>query len=556
MNLLHKALTPDFWQNIRENDIYETFRQRYLDRWDEECENTPPCSLKYSDWTEFFKSGKRIERNYFGARQQLMAATFLSLIYPEEEKYFIRVEDQLFSICNEYTWCVPAHFGPILEGDRAKLDLFASETALTLALVYGLLEDRLDEFIKKRVIEELDWRVVESMRKTKQFSFETMSNNWSAVCTCGIGCTMMLLFPDAFSEFKPRFDKAIEVFLSGYRNDGVCLEGASYWAYGFGFFCFYADMLNRFTEGKENYFEIEKVKNIATFMQKTFLTGNTCVSFSDGGRSGSFNVGHLHFLKSVYPDDVILYKTEYKNTRDGCARLLPALYSVLWCNEAYYNNPEDSTASFTFYAEESEWLIKRTPSFGFAAKAGYNGEPHNHNDLGSFIYAKNGDQIFFDLGPGAYTKQYFSGRRYETFQACSRSHSVPIVAGSYQVNGNDRRCKNVSFGSDRFTADISGGYNVEGLEALVRCFEIKTDGVTLTDTVDYTGDGIITERFVTLHEPKINADSIEVGDGVLYFDSTGAKPYILEEELNNGSICYLINFDLPKGTKTFTVKIK
>ena len=394
------------------------------------------------------------------------------------------------------------------------------------------------------------------MRKTEKFGFETMSNNWSSVCTSGIGCTMMLLFPDAFLEFKPRFDKAIETYLSGYRDDGVCLEGASYWSYGFGFFCFYADMLNRFTEGKENYFKIEKVKNIATFMQKTFLTGNTCVSFSDGGRSGSFNVGHLHFLKSVYPDDVILYKTEYKNTRDGCARLLPAFYSVLWCNEDYYNNPEDSTASFTFYAEDSEWLIKRTSAFGFAAKAGYNQEPHNHNDLGSFIFAKGGDQIFFDLGPGAYTKQYFSSRRYETFQACSRSHSVPIIDGNYQVNGKDRKCKNVSFDGDRFTLDISGGYNVEELTALVRVFDIKPDGVILTDSFEYSGEGIITERFVTLHEPKIKDGIIEVKDGTLSFDSNVALPYITEEILSSGAVCYLINFDLPKGTKIFTVSIK
>ncbi len=556
MNLLGKALTAEFWQNIRENDIYKTFRERYLLRWKEECENTPPTSLRYSDWTEFYKSGRRIEHNYFGSRQQLMAATFLALIYPEEEKYFDRVQDQLFAICNEYSWCIPAHYGQVLDGDRANLDLFASETALSLSLVYLLLENRLDEFIKQRVTEELEWRVIGSMRRTEEFTFEKKTNNWSAVCTCGIASTMMLLFPDAFPEFKPRFDKAIEAYLSGYRNDGVCLEGASYWSYGFGFFCFYADMLGKYTEGKENYFTREKIKNIATFMQKTFLTGSTCVSFSDSARCGSFNVGHLHFLKSLYPDDIILYKTEYKNTKDGCARFLPALYSVLWCNEDYYNNPEDSTASFTFYAEDSEWLIKRTADFGFAAKAGYNAEPHNHNDLGSFIFAKNGDQIFFDLGPGAYTKQYFSTKRYEAFEPCSRSHSVPIVAGSYQAFGENRGCKNVSFDGDRFTLDISGGYDVEGLNALVRCFEIKSDGVIITDTFDYTGEGIITERFVTLHKPKVNTDTIEVKDGVLYFDSTKATPYIIEELLKNGSICYLINFDLPKGTTDFTVTIK
>lgn len=556
MNILGKLLEKEFWANVREKDYYAKFREKYLERWKEECENTPVNSLKYSDWCEFWKSGKRIEFNYFQARQQLMAATFLSLIYPEEEKYIVRVMDQLFAICNEYTWCVPAHYGPMENGNRNKIDLFAAETGLGLAEIYLLLEDRLDDFIKTRVREELETRIVNSMASTPRFGFEDMKNNWSSVCTASVAGTVMLLFPDRYDELRPRFEAAMELYLSGYHNDGICLEGATYWAYGFGFFCIYADMVKKFTDGEVDYFKREKVKRIATFMQKTFLSGKSCISFADSGRTGSFNVGMLHYLKSVYPEDVILSKAEFGTNRDGCARFAMALMTIQWFNEEYYDNPEDGTADMTFYAEESQWFIRRTPKYGFAAKAGHNSEFHNHNDVGSFIYAKSGEQVLMDLGAGAYTKQYFSGERYKTFQACSRSHSVPVIGGAYQKNGRNYAAKDVKYENGVFEADIAGAYPVEELKSLKRTFTPMENGVSIADVFVYEGDGVLTERYVTLHEPKVHEGYIEIADAKLYYDVAVAEPYIVEEVLSNGSTCYLINFDLPTGVKEFKITIE
>ena len=98
MNLLGRGEDPGFWMEVREKDCYKNFRDKYIQRWEEECENTPPNTLRYTDWLEFWRTGKRIEFNYFQARQQLLASTFLSLIYPEEQKYIDRVHNQLFEI--------------------------------------------------------------------------------------------------------------------------------------------------------------------------------------------------------------------------------------------------------------------------------------------------------------------------------------------------------------------------------------------------------------------------------------------------------------------------
>ena len=556
MKYLDKAKDPEFWRAVREKDVYRPLREKYLARWEEECENLPPVNLKYSDWKEFWISGKRIERNYFMARQQLMAAVFLALIYPEETKYFDRVEDQLYSICNEYTWCIPAHYGKPMEGNRYKIDLFASETGFALAEIYTIFEDRLDEFIKSRIKEEVFARIVNSMITTPQFGFETMSNNWSAVCACSVSGAAMLLFPERFAEIKPRIDAAMALYLTGYHDDGVCLEGASYWGYGFGFYTYYADMLKDFTDGGEDLFAIPKVKNIATFMQKTFLTGNTCVSFSDGGRTAAFNVGLLHYLKTVFPEDVVLLKSEFKTGRDGCARFAPALREFIWFKEDMYENPEDGVAEFEFFADGAEWFIKRCPAYGFAAKGGHNREPHNHLDVGSFIFAKNGEQVLFDLGPGAYTKQYFSGERYNTFQAHSRSHSVPFFGENYQKPGKGYAAKDTRLENGEFSTDISAAYGIEELKAFVRSFSFTDTSVIMTDTLDYEGEDAVTERFVTLTRPEVSEGVITIGSGKLYFDASISTPAIGEEELNNGAICYLIDFTLPKGAKSFTVTVE
>ena len=96
----------------------------------------------------------------------------------------------------------------------------------------------------------------------------------------------MLLYPDKVdSAMQERFAKSMECYLSGFTDDGMCLEGCGYWHYGFGFFTVYADMIRKFTDGKTDYFKREKIRTIATFIQKMYLSGKSSVSFADGGRT-------------------------------------------------------------------------------------------------------------------------------------------------------------------------------------------------------------------------------------------------------------------------------
>ena len=86
------------------------------------------------------------------------------------------------------------------------------------------------------------------------------------------------------------------------------------------------------------------------------------------------------------------------------------------------------------FLSEAEWAIKRRGNNTLVIKGGYNDEPHNHNDVGSFmIVAKNDGIPIADLGVGIYRKETFDPElRYTLLNNASFGHSVPIINGKYQ----------------------------------------------------------------------------------------------------------------------------
>ena len=560
MNLLGRGTEPEFWREVREdkNGCYKNLLEELHSHWNKYSENVPLYALKYSDFKLFFTTGSRseYEKAYFARRLSLNCSALLSLIYPEEEKYIVRLMDDIYAICDSYTWCLPAHQPGLDKNNNSHVDLFASETAFDLAQIDALLGDRLEPLIRDRIRVETERRVVRSYL-SRRYNWETFANNWNAVCTGSVAGTVMLLFPELFETLKPRFEASMEIYLSGFSADGFCYEGCGYWHYGFGFFLAFADMIEKFTDGEKNYFLRGDVKKISTFIQKMYLSGRASVSFADGGRTLLYHLGLLHYLKVRYPDDVAVYSPELSYNTDSCGCFTRHLRSFIWFDENTYIHPEPDDGCAQYYAPDAEWLVKRTPSYGFAVKGGCNAEDHNHNDVGSFIYAKNGSHVFTDPGSGRYTRQYFGkDTRYTILECSSRGHSVPIVNGKFQMPGAEYRASGVSFENGVFTEDIAGAYGIKELASLVRVFRFTDDDVTLTDTFDYSGEGGITERFVTFLKPEIGEKgTVVLGDTILHYDSKISHPVISSEMGTQNAEIYFVDFPLEKGTTEFTCRI-
>jgi len=563
MKLLGKAHDAEFWQSVREKDVFANYRKELHDYWERQGENLEIKALSYSKWKLFWQTGDRriYENDYFGRRYALEHVALLALIYPEEQKYMDKLMDIIFAICDEYTWCLPAHQGQNEKNDNSRIDLFASEMGFYLAIIHTLLGDRLDPVIRDRIDAEINRRIVATYFGCENYGWwEIGKSNWTAVCVGSVGCTLMLMYPHLVTEaVEKRLLTAMQGFLDGFADDGVCTEGCGYWTYGVTFFVQFADMIKTFTNGRVDYFKDNKVRAIATFPQKMFLSDKAAVSFADGGRTLEYSFGVMHRLKAEYPDDVLIYSPDYGTYDIGCGRFCVRMYAAVWMDEDYYNNPADNSTEFEAYAKNACWLTKRTASYGFAAKAGHNAEMHNHNDVGSFIFAKNGRQLLVDTGSGSYTRQYFSSERYDIFEPSSRSHSVPVVNGKYQLVGREYSSADVTYTTGHFSMDIAGAYEVGGVSSIRRRFDMSDDKVILTDSYVRGADDDIVERFVCEIKPEIVSDScISIGDCELRFDSKLAVLSIGTEEGTTGDhICYyLIDFKINNGVNEFWVEMK
>ena len=196
-----------------------------------------------------------------------------------------------------------------------------------------------------------------------------------------------------------------------------------------------------------------------------------------------------------------------------------SMAEFLWFDENYVADQIPCVAN---YFENTQWYIKQTPKFSFAAKGGYNDEPHNHNDIGSFMITVGDETVLADLGCGEYVKETFLPEtRYNFIQNHSGGHSVPIINGEYQLTGAQYRATNVNAGDNFFELDIEGAYTPGAANKIHRRFDISESRVTLCDTVDYSADTqSVRERIISKIKPELCDGYIDYGTAILRYDSS------------------------------------
>ncbi len=492
-------------QQIKEHPYYSEDIIR-LNEMYEKIKDKPIEALTKSQYFIFRETGNRskFELKYFERRTKLNICFIEYLLY-EREDDLKRLEDIIWVICGEFSWALPAHIGwENAEEDMTCIDLFASETGQTLSEVLYILEDKLSEYIKTIMKYEINRRIIEPFEKRTQGWETVITNNWAAVCASSVGMTFIYCAPEKYKKIEGRIMGALEHFLSGYGDDGICTEGLGYWDYGFGYYTFFAQLLFEFSDGKTDIMNSEKVREIAQFQQRMYLSGNTVISFSDCGRHLCFKKGLTHKLKEIFPDCVAVPNMKYEE-KDFCGylnRFPVCLRDLLWSKPEYAENC--TVQHMEKYYPEAQWYTNITDKFGFAAKAGNNDEPHNHNDIGSFIIAADNKMYIAEIGVGEYTKDYFGEGRYNCLCCSSKGHSVPIIDNHLQLAGKEYHGQVLKAQNGQFILDISKAYDVDGLKSVIRTFSVRETGVELNDKFDFD-DGEphnIQECFISLIEPE------------------------------------------------------
>lgn len=530
----------------------------------EELLQKPIEAVKYHEFKLFRENGNRsvYETSYFARRQRLNKFAVLSMLF-DERKYIEALEDIIWAICDEYTWSVVAHlpFDLPTSEFRTWIDLFASETGFALSEICYLLEDKLSQQIKDRIKHEVHERIILSfLNKQDKYYWESITNNWAAVCCGSVGVAFMYqATKNEFEKALPRLLNGMDSFLSGYGGDGACAEGGGYWSYGFSFFLCFAEMLRRYTNGEKDLLSSEKVEKIARFQQIMMLKDHKVANFSDCHDQYSFHIGITHFLAKEYKDIIVPPMEDAADfNSDRCYRWGINIRDFLWADKNIQTTKE--TEKY-YYLPDAAWYINTNKKYAFAAKAGHNGESHNHNDIGSFIFITGDDTIAAELGMGEYNHAYFGPQRYEFLTNGSQGHSVPIINGVYQKDGEEFCSELLHQDEKEFSFDMAKAYPLPTLKTLKRTFSILDDGVVLTDQFEIENNvDSITERIISHIQPVVKENEVLFNDGKIVFDDKQLECKINSETYSghgtNPITAYLIDFIVknPQANMVCTLK--
>ena len=535
------------WKRIREDEAFKPLLGRLKAEYDLYCREKAIPQILFSDETDFLRTGNRVrfEELYFTRRRQLTIYALYAMLYPDEDEYIIKLQNVICEICNEYSWQLPAHRPAFYPNKRDGLALFSCETGLYLAEIKHMLYDRLDPLVTERITNELDRRILRSFESETTW-IETLKSNWAAVCGGCIGMTFMYESPERFFKVQPRIERFMENYREGISSDGATSEGAAYWNYGLSFYIMYYDNLRRYSRGRgKNGLKDEKMKLFAGFFNDLILCDGVITSFSDSSPELDHSLWLGYFIKREYGIASPPFETGYIGTEKFSCAVRAFLY--------FDPEPVRGTGENERLFEKLGWYIRRGSAYGFAVKAGNNGEEHNHNDISSFIIAKDGKEILCDLGAAEYTASNFGKDRYKVFNNSSLGHSVPIVDGFEQGTGKEF-FGTLDLTDNVITVDMKNAYPVP-VKQIMRRFELYNDCIKLTDIFD--GEHKITERFITEIKPEADGNMIRIDNVTISF-SKCSEAQITEKQImahDGKTIRNVYIIDLMPETEVFELVI-
>lgn len=497
----------------------------------EELRNQTLPKLSEELFAIFEKNGNRsiYENVYFQSRRAL-AVYGMAVAIRHRREDVLKLEEVITHICDEECWALPAHVNRAEDAEwRVYVDLFAAETGGVLADYITRFESELSQAVCTRARQEVTRRILEPYcGSTPPYSmWEGNHTNWCAVCSGNIGCAALCLLRDNPARLQTVLDRvchSLEGYIAGFSDDGASLEGAGYYNYGMIYYTEFAEQLYRYTDGRKDLMQGDKLRKIAGFMHKYYLNNGSCISFSDGSRTGSFPLGLACYLVMRYSEDAKIPYLDLadKLGSDNCYRTKTVFQNyfitkrfIKWLDTPEgkgYHNRGISHGQDT--STGAQWSIcQNEAGAALVCKGGYNDEPHNHNDVGHLIYTVGKDSFLPDLGAGEYTREYFSAEtRYQILCNSSLGHSVPVINGLGQGAGQQ-------YHADVFETDGAGttvikfqsAYEAGTIEALERVltFEEETGNFTMVDTfVPSPVTNSIQECLITLIEPCIEGNLI------------------------------------------------
>ena len=481
----------------------------------------------YTLYRRYKVAGERppYEGPYFEKRK-LLTQEVIAAWLDHSDARMGRINDLLWSICEETTWVVPAHE----RNGMLFIDLFASETGCDLAQALMLLGDRLPEEIRTRVRDEIKRRIMDPyLEHGAEFSWGAGRNNWTGVCAGSIGQTFLLMEEDparlstALATVLEQLDRFIA---NAFTEDGASLEGIGYWNYGLSHYVSFAEMLRERTNGAIDPLGQEKMKAIAQYPGTVYLGNGLYASFADA-----------HENSEVEP-----YLAARIAQRTGATELLGLVggptdwrLNTLLRNLTWWDGEKAAEPPLRDAFMPKSGIAKLVSGRAvLAIKAGHNDEPHNHNDIGSFVLCLDGVAYLCDPGGGLYNADYFSKKRYENVFANSYGHSVPRIGGKLQQTGKQFNGTMERTADKAVSIRFENAYGIPELREATRRAALQDGGLTLEDAFAFDGAGLeVEEAFLTWQKVEVNSNVARVSTGKGTLEITADQGVFTAEPLTD-----------------------
>jgi len=503
------AIERTAWQAIPENV------QGYLIARAEQYQGWTWPELPATLFLEFVRDGNRVhyEERYFARRQALLALVMGECVQGQG-RFLDEIVNGIWAICEESFWGLPAHNfsaraaflpasgispSPLDIGlpDTAYrvIDLFAAETGALLAWTWYLLKEPLAQtlpVVVDRIGREMRERLLDPYSNVEYWQWmgsETSPpNNWNPWIHSNLLAVTLLMEADEQVSVQTvsRILAGLDRFLAGYHADGGCDEGPGYWDNAAGSLFDSLDLLYRASGGSLDAFEIALIQEMGRFILRTHIGGPWYVNFADAAarltpsgeliyrygkrihdpllmRQGAYSIRyaattaqteHLNVANVSDQDRLLFSSIDHYQRVPG--RLLPALFEVDSLAEA------DATAPLLreTWLDGIEVLCAREQAgtergLFLAAKGGHNAESHNHNDIGTFLVALDGEPVVLDVGVGIYTRKTFNEERYTIWTMRSSYHNLPLINGYEQQAGRKFQARAVHSALSEEQAELS-----------------------------------------------------------------------------------------------------
>jgi Heparinase II/III-like protein len=539
--------------------------------------SSPWPAMLATDELEFHRNGNRtrFEAISFGRRNRLGDLVLAECI-ANRGKYLDQIANGVWLICEESFWGVPAHIAGLADEAEPIVELFGAETAATMAWIAYLLERQLNT-VSSRIVERIH---METRRRvldpyyTRDFSWMGLTdpsrpvNNWNPWINSNILTANILLEkdPQRRKAVIERACSSVDKFLGDYSPDAGCEEGPGYWARSAASFfdCCWTLVASHSGHG-DAVFKHPFTRAMGHYICDVHIASNYYVNYGDAHPHDAPSPDLTYRFGRATGDDMLAQFGAFDakqhgtsssgtalsqaiiNDRGGVASLSRTLARVMVAAGIATAPMHDALPRDAWYPRLGLMTARRkegsAEGFYLAAQAAGNGRSHGHNDSGSFIVFRNGEPVFIDVGPEAYTATTFSKDRYTLWTMQSAYHNLPTIGGVMQHDGAPYRASDLKYEATgtqaSLVANLATAYPAEaGAQAWMRTLTLDRVSDVVRISEDFALDRAVdvTLSLMTAVEPTLHPDGVRIGSTLLMFDQNQLKPSVEKIEITDEAL--------------------